>query len=83
MDEKELRKEIVETALARAEKELLGHYEIGGILRNAQDKVGARVAEQWIEEHMLEVLKRIDLDAVIKLATLKIIEKIATKLSER
>ena len=75
----DLEKQVREQAVERAVENLVGDsnsYNRSQLIGKIEDEVARRVADLFWEKHQLELIAGLDLDAITRLTTLKLISKI-------
>lgn len=80
-DDMSLEDQVREQAVERAVENLVGKpgensWDRTKLLQDAENLVAKRVAEKFWEKHSLDLLEKLDLDKIIKLAMLKLINKV-------
>lgn len=81
MSENTMEDQIREQAVSDAVERLLGKsYDANRLTRAIEAEVAEKIGDKWLAENEFELLKGIDTDAVIRLATLYMIKKITERL---
>jgi len=78
MLDEEIRKRVIDQAVKESLEKIQSYYSRDAICR----EVAQRVADKYLEQHMLDIIKSLDLDTIVRVTTLELVNRVVKQLRD-